>query len=294
MVEYNPNYKKLTAGAIDFIYDFFAKNGKDTTPAVIGISGGKDSTITAKLLVEALGKDRVIGVLMPNGIQHDIDVSKKVVEYLGIKSYTVNIEDMVKAFKFNVDLHTDFDITDQARINLPPRIRMTLLYYINACVGGFVANTSNLSEDWVGYATLWGDSVGDFSVLSMLTVEEVKQIGYELGIPKEFIEKTPEDGLTGKSDEEFIGVSYQTIDNYIARDNMIPTLEERNLIKRKFENSRYKFRPMAMYQPNIKHLYEHILDEEVPNNEPVYRPVPGRLCDTRWQDSHELMVQSFS
>lgn len=288
MVQYKPNYKNLTEGAIAFIKAFFEKNGKSYTPAVIGISGGKDSTIVAKLCVEALGKDRVIGVMMPNGVQHDIDVSQKVIDYLGIKSYNVNIGSMVHAFKSNVVAETDLDITDQARINLPPRIRMTLLYYINACVGGFVANTSNLSEDWVGYATLWGDSVGDFSPLSMLTVEEVKQIGYELGIPKEFIEKTPEDGLTGKSDEDSIGVSYQTIDNYISRDVEMPSEKETSIIKRKFENSRYKFKPMQMFQPNLGDLYERI------DGKKTTVGYPGRLTDSRWKDAHELMVSCFN
>jgi NAD+ synthase len=162
MVEYNPNYKNLTAGAIKFIQDFFNENGSKDTPAVIGISGGKDSTIVAKLLTEALGKERVIGVLIPNGVQHDFDVSQKVIEYLGIKSYTINIRDIIEKIKSSIQSQTDLEITNQAKINLPPRIRMAILYYINACTGGFVANTSNLSEDWVGYATLWGDSVGDF------------------------------------------------------------------------------------------------------------------------------------
>ena len=171
------NREKLTKamnGCIEWIRDFFEKNGKGCN-AVLGISGGKDSSVAAAILVEALGKDRVIGVLMPNGEQADIDMAYKLVNHLGIKHYVVNIKD---AFEGIVNAFPeDLKLSEQSRINLGPRLRMSTVYAVSQSVNGRVANTCNLSEDWVGYSTRYGDSVGDFSPLSHFTVQEVKEIG---------------------------------------------------------------------------------------------------------------------
>ena len=192
---------------VQWIRDFFDKNGKDCN-AVVGISGGKDSSVVAALCVEALGKDRVIGVLMPNHIQDDIQFSHMLCEHLGIKNYTVDvglaIDDLLNNIHHRV---TDVEISNQTKINLPARIRMATLYAISQSVNGRVANTCNLSEDWVGYATRYGDAAGDFSPLSQLTVTEVKEIGRVLGLPAELVDKTPTDGLCGKTDEENLGLT---------------------------------------------------------------------------------------
>ena len=193
------NAEKIKNDCIEWIKDFFEKNGKDSN-AVIGISGGKDSSVVAALLAEALGKERVIGVLMPCGVQSDIDMAELLVEHLGIKSYVVNIEDAISGLKGSIP--EEIEISKQAEINLPPRIRMATLYMISQCFNGRVANTCNLSEDWVGYSTRYGDSAGDFSPLSNLTVTEVKEIGRALKLPECLIEKVPSDGLTGKTDED--------------------------------------------------------------------------------------------
>ena len=228
--------KQTKDRCVSWIRRFFEKNGPGCN-AVIGISGGKDSSVTAALCVEALGRDRVIGVLMPNGEQKDIDMAKLLVNHLGIRHYIVNIKDAVEGVKKSIP----FELSDQSRINLPPRIRMATLYAVSQSNNGRVANTCNLSEDWVGYSTRYGDSVGDFSPCSHLTVAEVKAIGRVLGLPEALIEKKPSDGLCGKTDEDNLGFTYATLDRYIregkiddkATKERIDTLHKKNLFKLK-------------------------------------------------------------
>ena len=196
----NFDVKKVTNDCVQWIKDFFEKNGKDCM-AVVGISGGKDSSVVAALSVEALGKDRVIGVLMPNGEQSDIDMARKLVEFLDIRNFEVNIKDAVCGVLNNLPFN-GYDISEQTVTNLPARIRMATLYAISQSMNGRVANTCNLSENWVGYCSKFGDAAGDFSPLENLTVTEVKAIGRELGLPSELVDKTPTDGLCGKTDED--------------------------------------------------------------------------------------------
>ncbi len=232
---YNFNVVDVKDRCVAWIREFFEKNGPDCN-AVVGISGGKDSSVVAALCVEALGKDRVIGVLMPCGEQADIDMARKLVDFLGIKNYEVNVKAAVEGVLNSI---TDVELTTQARTNLPPRIRMATLYAVSQSVNGRVANTCNLSEDWVGYSTRYGDAAGDFSPLSNLTVAEVKAIGRELGLPEDLVEKVPIDGLCGKTDEENLGFTYAMLDKYIregvcedaAVKERIDTLHERNLFK---------------------------------------------------------------
>jgi NAD+ synthase len=204
---------KARDGLVQWIRDFFAENGEKCR-AVVGISGGKDSSTVAALCALALGRDRVVGVLMPQGIQHDIQVSRELVEHLGIKHYTINIKNSVDSL-FESVKEGGIILNRQAAINTPARMRMATLYAVAAVVDGRVANTCNLSEDWVGYATKFGDGAGDFSPLSHLTVTEVKAIARELELPLQFVEKVPEDGLSGLSDEENLGFSYAVLDRYI-------------------------------------------------------------------------------
>lgn len=233
---------------VNWIRDFFEKNGKGCN-AVVGVSGGKDSSIAAALCVEALGKDRVIGVLMPKGVQHDIDKAYLLVNHLGIKHYEVNIQE---AYDSIVNAMPDgFELSTQSITNLPPRIRMTTLYAVSQSVNGRVVNTCNLSEDYVGYSTRYGDSVGDFSPMSNLTVTEVKQIGYELGLPAELIEKVPIDGLCGKTDEENLGFTYAELDIYI-RTGFIEDQAKKELIDRKHKANLFKLQLMPSYMPTMK------------------------------------------
>ena len=236
---------------IDWIKKYFEENGP-TSKAVISISGGKDSTTVAKLCVEALGKDRVVGVLIPNGYQHDIDVARKVVEYLDIEHYEINIKQVYTELLWLMYDKVSPTIEENKVFtsNTPARIRMTVLYGISAIIGGRVANTCNLSEDYVGYATKYGDAAGDFSPLSNLTVQEVKAVAYSLGIPKEFIEKTPEDGLCGVSDEENLGFTYDVLDRYI-RTGICEDLDVKEKIDKMHLAGLHKITPMPSYKPNI-------------------------------------------
>ena len=231
------NVEKATEGIIKWIQNWFDKNGKGCN-AVIGISGGKDSTVCAGLLVKALGKDRVIGVLMPNGGQADINDSYKVCELLGINKYVINIEQayqhILRSMVFNL-----INVSKQTEENLPPRLRMSVLYAVSQSVNGRVCNTCNLSEDWVGYSTRYGDSVGDFSPLSNYTVTEVKEIGHYLGLPAELVDKTPIDGLCGKSDEENLGFTYAELDQYI-RNGILPSPEKKKIIDDKHIKNAFK------------------------------------------------------
>ncbi len=247
------NAKKVKDDLVQWIRNWFANNGPGCN-AIIGISGGKDSTVVAALCCEALGKDRVIGVLMPDGEQDDIDVSYKIVKHLGIKSIEVNIggaaTNIICSIMYGMLMERDFPKfakpSDQTLTNLPPRIRMATLYAISQSLNGRVSNNCNLSEDWVGYSTRWGDSVGDFAPLANLTVTEVKAIGYELGLPTEFIEKTPSDGLCGKTDEDNLGFSYEVLDRYIST-GVCEDPEVKARIDYLHEKNRFKMEPIPSF-----------------------------------------------
>ena len=236
---------KIKNECVEWIRDFFKNNGPDCN-AVIGISGGKDSSVAAALCVEALGKDRVIGVLMPCGKQHDIDMAYMLVNHLGIKHYEINIESAVNGLKDSMP----FELSEQSVTNLPPRVRMATLYAVAQSHNGRVANTCNLSEDWVGYATRYGDAAGDFSPLSQLTVQEVKEIGAYLGLPDVLVNKTPIDGLCGKTDEENLGFTYAVLDKYI-REGVIEDEETKKLIDTKHKNNLFKLQLMPSFIPEI-------------------------------------------
>ena len=238
------NAKEMKDRCVQWIRDWFEKNGAGCN-AVVGISGGKDSSVVAALCVEALGKDRVIGVLMPCGVQADIDMARKLVDFLEIKNYEVNIKDALEGV---LNALPDMELTTQSRTNLPPRIRMTVLYAVSQSVNGRVANTCNLSEDWVGYSTRYGDSVGDFSPLSRFTVAEVKQIGRELGLPEDLVEKVPIDGLCGKTDEDNLGFTYAVLDRYI-REGVCEDEAVKERIDRLHRNNLFKLELMPCFEP---------------------------------------------
>lgn len=239
--------KKVKDECVLWIREFFENNGPGCN-AVVGISGGKDSSVAAALCVEALGKDRVIGVLMPKGEQADIDAAYMLVNHLGIKYYEINIKE---AYDSLVDaMPKELSLTAQSVQNLPPRIRMTTLYAVSQSVNGRVVNTCNLSEDWVGYSTRYGDSVGDFSPMSNLTVTEVKEIGRVLHLPDELVDKTPIDGLCGKSDEENLGFTYAELDRYI-RTGEIDNPETKALIDKKHKANLFKLQLMPVFKPEI-------------------------------------------
>lgn len=234
---------------VEWIKEYFNANGPQSK-AVIGISGGKDSSVVAALCVEALGKDRVYGVLMPCGEQPDIDVAYDLVNHLGIEHTVINIKPTVEALRLSL-IDNLFSLSEQTLVNLPARIRMTTLYGVAQTIGGRVANTCNKSEDWIGYSTKYGDAAGDFSPLAEYTVSEVKAIGRELGLPEKFIEKVPSDGLCGKTDEENLGFTYDELDKYIMFGIVS---EHQNEIDRKHLYNLHKMRLMPRCENDNPHV----------------------------------------
>ena len=238
---------KIKNDCVQWIRDFFEQNGKDCN-AVIGISGGKDSSVAAALCVEALGCDRVIGVLMPKGEQFDIDMAYMLVNHLGIKHYEINVKDAVEGV-MNA-MPAELNVSVQSQVNLPPRIRMSVLYFVSQSLNGRVVNTCNLSEDWVGYSTRYGDAAGDFSPMANLTVTEVKEIGRVLGLPDVLVDKVPIDGLCGKTDEDNLGFTYAELDRYI-RTGEIDDMAKKELIDNKHKWNLFKLKLMPTFKPEI-------------------------------------------
>ena len=239
------NAEKVRDEIVRWIRDWFEVNGRGCN-AVLGISGGKDSSVAAALCVAALGKDRVVGVMMPNGEQFDIDVSKRLIAFLGIRSVEINIKAGFDGLLNEISAKLG-GVSNQTKVNLAPRIRMATVYAVSQSMNGRVVNTCNLSEDWVGYSTRYGDSVGDFSPLSRLTVQEVKAVGRALGLPAEFVDKVPIDGLCGSTDEDNLGFTYAVLDRYI-RSGEIDDPQIKALIDRKHEANLFKLQLMPCYE----------------------------------------------
>lgn len=239
------DYRKIAEESVAFVRDWFEKNGKGCK-AVIGISGGKDSSIVAAMCVKALGKDRVVGILMPNGEQPDIDVSRRLVEFLGIENYEINIKDGYDGV-MNEIVGKGIPLTEQSRINLAPRIRMSVLYAASQCMNGRVSNNGNASERYVGYFTKYGDGAGDFAPLANLTKTEVLLVGQELGLPDEFVMKAPSDGLTGLTDEDNLGFSYEALDTYILTGNCDDEAVKEKIEKKHVANL-FKLQPIPTFE----------------------------------------------
>lgn len=244
------NVEKVTDELVNWVRNWFENNGKGCN-AIVGISGGKDSSVVAALCAKALGKERVIGVLMPNRAQSDIEYAHLLCDHLGIKNYVVNVGDAVDAiYNSLTESCSDFEFSSQTKINLPPRMRMLTLYAISQSNNGRVMNTCNLSEDYVGYSTKYGDAAGDVSPLANLTVTEVKEIGRFLGLPSALVDKAPSDGLCGKTDEDNLGFTYATLDTYI-RTGVCEDEAIKQLIDKKHAANLFKLKPMDSFMPNL-------------------------------------------
>lgn len=230
MKEYKFNAEKEITHITNWIKDYFVGAGDSNTKAIIGISGGKDSTIAAALLVRALGSDRVIGVMMPQGEQKDIEDAQEVCSILNISHYTINIGIACDALYNDItygcklaeeDIYNNSTITT----NTPARIRMATLYAVAALYHGRVCNTGNRSELYVGYTTKYGDLAGDFALLKEYTVSEVLAIGDALSeLPTELVHKAPADGMSGMTDEDNLGFTYEQVDNLLLH-GIVPEME---------------------------------------------------------------------
>ena len=246
------NAKEQLPGLIDWMRARMTACGGKT--AVVGISGGKDSSVTAALCIRAYGRENVLGVLMPDGVQPDIDYSNGLVDVLGLNHITFNIHGGTSGILEEME-RAGLTPSRQTRVNLPSRMRMAALYAVAQSVeGGIVLNTSNLSEDWVGYCTIYGDSAGAFSPLGMYTTEEVIALGRELGLPEKFLLKPPSDGLTGLTDEDNLGFSYHAVNEYIRKGVADP--EIRAQIDRRHTASRFKFQTMPLYHNGLPIVIE--------------------------------------
>lgn len=233
--------KRVKDECVKWIRDWFEVNGKGCN-AVLGLSGGKDSTIVAKLCVEAIGKDRVIGVAMPDTLQ-GLNEADKIAEYLGIKFINAPIGRITNEYK-NIFIGTK--VSTQTLQNIPPRARMTMLYAIAQTYNGRVIGTCNLSENYIGYFTAWGDGVSDCEPLANLTVTEVRALGHELGLPTEWVDKTPDDGLPHSSpDEVKFGFTYAVLDKYI-REGECDDEDIKSKILERHNKNLFKMRRMAL------------------------------------------------
>lgn len=238
------NVKKATNDCIQWIRDWREENGPGCN-LIVGISGGVDSLVAAKLCVEAVGTDKVLGVIMPNYKQDDIDVAYDICQHvLGIDYLTINVGSAYDDIIDQID--AAFNVTDQTLINLAPRLRMATLYGVSQSHNGRVVNTCNLSEDYIGYSTRYGDAAGDFSPLAQFTKSEVKRIGYYLGLPIKYVEKTPSDGLCGKSDEDSFGFTYAVLDRYI-RTGICDDPGIKRRIDRLHTKNKFKLEPMPYF-----------------------------------------------
>lgn len=242
--------KELTQQVVDWTKETFKKLGK--TDAVLGISGGKDSSVVAAICVAALGKEHVHGVLLPCGIQKDISDSYKLVDHLGIDYDVQDIETLVKE---SLALVPGADKSYDAKTNVGARIRTNQIMVTAQTNGWIMANTCQRNEDVVGYATLWGDSVGSFSPLGMLTVSEVIEIGDDLGLPYELTHKTPIDGLQPLTDEEKLGFTYKELSDLIR---FSIKGEHYDLIMQKFNANRFKLELIRLpkFDPHLPDYFK--------------------------------------
>ena len=242
---------------IDNIVKWIRTQVPEGGKAVLGISGGKDSTIAAALCVRALGAENVVGVMMPNGVQHDIADSRKVCELLGIYSLEVNTKEAYEEILNSMKIALTEKgwprpdccrFNDMIKTNLPARLRMATLYTVAAMYpNSRVVNTCNYSEDYVGYSTKYGDAAGDFSPLGGLTVREVLAIGDALELPYSLVHKAPSDGMCGKTDEDNLGFTYEQLDDYIDGKKELVPEEIRRRIEQLNRATRHKYQPIPTY-----------------------------------------------
>jgi len=289
MAQYKFNVEATTENLIQWIRDWFEENGKGCK-AVLGMSGGKDSTITAALLAKAIGSDNVIGIMMPDRFQ-ELNEADEICNFLKIKCVKAPIENLTQAMRDTIITTDDVwilnEFSKQAEQNIPPRLRMTMLYAISQTLNGRLVNTCNYSENFIGYETIFGDSAGDFSPLGNLTVTEVLAIGDYLGLPRKWVHKTPDDGLPhSTSDEEKLGFKYADLDKLIRGEGLPCNEVEKKMYDMHYATA-YKRKPMASFKPCRALLYQPFDDRAI-NDAPC-----GSCCDNPMIYSEEPLCEEY-
>lgn len=226
---------------------------------VVGVSGGVDSTVVLSLACRFFGPENVIGVMLPKGVQMDIGDSERIIDHTGATPLLIDIGESTRLILANLHWR-NYEVTDAARINLPPRIRLAALYAVAQTVGGMVLNTSNLSEDMLGYATLWGDTCGSYAPIQALTKTEVMAVADAIGVPHDLGHKTPADGLQDKSDEERLGLTYADVDRFIRTGEASADVREKSL--RLYRANRFKLEMIRLPGPKFTGWYPNHIKEE--------------------------------
>ena len=260
----NTKYEFDPAAAYETIKEDWTQFAErlNVTKWVLGVSGGKDSTVVAWLAAKIFGPTNVIGVMMPNGVQHDIADSEMVISKTKIMPLTINIESafvgLTTVLKDKMNCN-DFGLKSDVTINLPPRLRMATVYAVAQQMNAMVLNTSNLTEDILGYATLWGDTCGSYAPIQGLTVTEVIQLGEWLGIPEILIRKVPADGLQGSCDEDKLGLKYADADKLIRMNEATDELRAKVLLK--YKQNKFKIDMIHLTGPKFLDLPNFVKDE---------------------------------
>lgn len=251
--EYKFNAEEHLNKCVEWTRQWFEENGKGCN-AVIGMSGGKDSTIVAAILCLAIGCDRVIGVAMPDEGQ-GINDADKICEYLGIKFINMPIGPITERFKTSSENINDdnFKWSKQTEQNIPPRVRMTMLYAIAQTFKGRVIGTTNLDERLTGYFTKFGDGLAcDIEPIEMLTVSEILEMGELIGLPSKWLYKVPSADLPNTlTDEEELGFSYKDFDLYIRNNRENLSTDTINRIEERIRKNRFKLKSIEHYEPEL-------------------------------------------
>lgn len=244
-MEYKFNAQETADKLVEWLREYFNNNGKPIN-AVVGCSGGKDSTVVLAALVKAIGPERVYAILMPNDEQADINDSYKVCQYLHLEPHVCNIAPAYVGVLHSI--MKDFQPSEQAMINAAPVIRMATLKAIAQSVNGRFTCNGNLSEKYIGWFTINGDDQGALKPLINLTVTEIIQVGLALGLPEWMVKKTPSDGLCGSTDEDKFGFTYEVLDRYIRTGKCEDEAVKQKIISMHNRN-KFKLEPMPEFNP---------------------------------------------
>ena len=263
------NFDKTIEDTVNFIRDIFKESG--VSGVVLGLSGGVDSSLAATLCVQALGAEKVLGVLMPTYFtpEEDVKDAYSLAEMLGIETLRVNISGIVDSFSKAIGARKSDPKMKMSFANLRARIRMITLYFFANARGMLVAGTSDLSELLIGFFTKYGDGAADFLPIAHLYKTQVREISRHLGIPSRIASKPSSPQLyPGHRLLDEVPIDYEELDpvllglfkygltpEEVSRETSVPL----NIIldvKSRFENSRHKRRlPPRIIPDYLKNIF---------------------------------------